>query len=620
MATNRNNEKYEAARQGRPTEASLAGASAWNEAPQKVYSRGQIFAVMASVLLGILLAALDQTIVGPALPKIIGDLQGFDHYSWVITIYLLTSTISVPIIGKLSDMYGRKWFYAAGIVIFVVGSALSGLSADMLQLILFRGFQGIGAGILFGCAFAIIADVIPPAERGKWQGVFGSVFGLASVIGPTVGGFLTDNLSWRWVFYVNLPIGAIALAVLLVSFPAEDKKHVEKSIDWLGAGALVASITPLLMALSFGGSEWAWGSWQVIGAFIMSAVFLALFLFIESKAKEPIIPLDIFKNDIMRVSSITVFMTGVGMFGAIIFIPLFIQAIQGDSATSSGNAVTPMTFALIVSSIITGQIISRTGKYRIIGIVGMGFVTLGMVLLASMNIDTPRWTTIIYMIVMGLGMGVAFPLYTLVVQNTFPIQRVGVVTAAVQFFRSIGGTVGTAVLGTLVNSKFHENFPVELQKQVNLLPANVASQIPVDKLTVGLSNANPQSLLSAGAADALKAQLTQAGVPNDALGTVVDLIFKSMKPALFGGIQLAFIIGAILLAVGFVATIFLREIPLRKGYAPSVASMGEGGHSPSGAEEFEKETAEAGRELAASGLPGGTMLNPRNEPVLGERR
>jgi EmrB/QacA subfamily drug resistance transporter len=544
-------------------------------------------------------------------------------------------------------MYGRKWFYAAGIVIFVLGSALSGISGDMLQLIIYRGIQGLGAGMLFGIAFAIIADVIPPADRGKWQGVFGSVFGLASVVGPTVGGFLTDNLSWRWVFYVNVPIGAIALAVLLLSFPKEDTAHVQKSIDWLGAGALVAGITPLLMALSFGGSEWEWGSWQVIGSFVASAVFLGLFLFIESRAKEPIIPLDIFKHSIFTVSSITVFMTGLGMFGAVIFIPLFIQAIQGGSATESGNAVMPMTFAIIVSSVITGQLVSRLGKYRVIGIAGMATVTLGMALLWTMNIDTPRWVTIVYMIIVGLGMGVAFPLYTLVVQNAFPIQRVGVVTAAVQFFRSIGGTVGTAILGTLVNTQFHERFPAELRNQVAQLPPQAGGQIPVDQLAAGLGNISPQALLSEGGAEALRAQLTQVGIPDAFVGNVVDLIFGALKPALLGGIQTAFLIGAIMLAVGLVSTIFLKEIPLRKSHAPASAAMAEGGHfSPEGGktqaqagaptsaaistngsrgnghfrEEVEGELAEIGQEWAASGLPGGTVLDADNEPLLGDRK
>ncbi|MGA7733481.1 MAG: MDR family MFS transporter [Chloroflexia bacterium] len=626
-------------RQGGIAQAPTTGAPGWGaEAPAKVYSRGQILAVMASVLLGILLAALDQTIVGPALPKIIGDLQGFEHYSWVVTIYLLTSTISVPIVGKLSDMYGRKWFYAAGIVVFVIGSALSGLSADMLQLIIFRGIQGLGAGVLFGIAFAIIADVIPPADRGKWQGVFGSVFGLASVVGPTVGGFLTDNLSWRWVFYVNVPIGAIALAVLLLSFPKEDKAHVHKSIDWLGAGALVAGITPLLMALSFGGTEWAWGSWQVIGSFVMSAVFLVSFIYIESRAREPIIPLDIFKHNVFTVSSITVFMTGLGMFGAIIFIPLFIQAVQGDSATNSGNAVTPMTFAIIVSSVITGQLVSRLGKYRVIGIVGMALVTLGMFLLWSMDTTTPRWVTIVYMIVMGLGMGVAFPLYTLVVQNAFPLQRVGVVTAALTFFRSIGGTVGTAILGTLVNAQFHDRFPGALRDQVAQLPPEAAAQIPVDQLAAGLGNISPQALLSEGGAEALRAQLLGAGVPDAFVGNVVDLIFRALKPALFGGIQTAFLIGAIMLAVGLVATIFLKEIPLRKGHMPGAASaMAEGGHfapedgkpqaqvvgvagNGHGWEAVEDDLAEVGQQLAVSGLPGGTTLDADDLPRVGDRR
>jgi EmrB/QacA subfamily drug resistance transporter len=605
-----------------------AGAQAWGQAADpKSYIHGtQLLVVMLSVLLGILLAALDQTIVGPALPKIIGDLQGFDRYAWVVTIYLLTSTISVPIIGKLSDMYGRKWFYMAGITVFLLGSALAGLSGDMNQLIIFRGIQGLGAGIIMACAFAIIADLIPPAERGKWQGVFGSVFGLSSVVGPTIGGFLTDNLSWHWIFYVNVPIGIIALAVLFFTFPHESNPHVQKSIDWLGAGALVASLVPLLIALSLGGTpDWDWGSGKVIGLLVAAVFFMALFLFVETRAKEPIIPLDLFKNRIFTVSVATVFVTGVGLFGAVLYIPLFIQAIQGDSATASGNSVTPMTLSIVVSSVVTGQLISRTGKYRIIGILGMGFVTLGLFLLYTMNIDTPRLTTIFYMIVMGLGLGVAFPLYTLAVQNAFPIQRVGVVTAAVQFFRSIGSTVGVAILGTVVNNQFHSQFPGELRKALSALPipggpggtpgGGTGGGSPIDQLIAGLSNVNPQALVSPEGLAQLKAQLIQMGTPEAFVNPLLNAITTAMKPALFGGIHEAFLIGTILVGIGFITTIFLKEIPLRKsnrGPAPG-AGMAEGG-----GENFAFEAEEAGREMAASGMPA-TEIPAEEEPELVER-
>ncbi|HYP40563.1 MAG TPA: MDR family MFS transporter [Chloroflexia bacterium] len=594
-----------------PTQMQGNGAQSWGpqDDDRKYLTGRQLIAVMASVLLGILLAALDQTIVGPALPRIIGDLGGFDHYSWVVTIYLLTSTITVPIFGKLSDMYGRKWFYVAGIVIFMLGSALSGLSANMLELIIFRGIQGLGGGILFALAFAIIADVIPPADRGKWQGAFGSVFGLSSVIGPTVGGYLTDNVGWQWVFYVNVPVGLVALAVLIFAFPAEVRHHVKKVIDWLGVGTLVAGLTPLLLALSLGGTkDWEWGSPQVLGLLAMAAVFLVAFVFVESRAKEPIIPLDLFKSSIFTVSVITVFLTGVGLFGAILYIPLFIQAIQGDSATNSGNAVTPMTMAIVLSSIITGQIISRTGKYRIIGIIGMSLVTIGMVLLYTMNMDTPRFTTITYMIVMGAGLGIAFPLYTLVVQNSFPIQRVGVVTAAVTFFRSMGSTVGVALLGTVDNSQFHDNLGPELRKEVDKLPPQVASQIPVDQLASGLSNVNPQALVSAEGLARLQAQLLEVGVPQAAITNVIDLITRAMRPALFGGIQQAFLIGAILLGIGLVTTVFLKELPLRKSNRPVSMGIAEGG-----GEGLEIAAAKSGKEMAASGMPGGTMVPAREE-------
>jgi EmrB/QacA subfamily drug resistance transporter len=531
---------------------------------------GRLAAIMASVMLGILLAALDQTVVGPAMPKIIGDLNGFDHYSWVFTIYLLTSTITVPIFGKLSDMYGRKWLYLSGIAIFLLGSVLSGFSTDIYQLIAFRGLQGLGAGILFANAFAIIADLIPPASRGKWQGAFGAVWGLSSVIGPSIGGFLTDNLSWRWVFYVNLPVGLVALAVLVATFPHESRHDVRKVIDWLGAATLTASMTPLLLALSLGGTpDWEWGSAWVIGLFLAAALFLAAFIVVEARAKEAIIPLDLFKNSIFTISTITVFVTGAGLFGAILYIPLFIQAIQGDTATSSGNALTPMMVSVVIASVLSGQIISRTGKYRLVGIFGMAFVTVGMFLLYTMNLDTPRLTTVFYMVIMGLGMGVTFPLYTLVVQNAFPIQRVGVVTAAVQFFRSMGSTVGVAVLGSIVNNQFHDRFRPELVSRIDslksTLPPQVAGQVDAEKFASGLNNLNPQVLVSAEGTARLHDQLVNVfHVPAAFADQLITLIKDAMKPALFSGIQEAFLIGAVLLALGLVTTIFLREIPLRK--------------------------------------------------------
>jgi EmrB/QacA subfamily drug resistance transporter len=592
---------------------------------EHVYVKGrQLLVIMISVLLGILLAALDQTIVGPALPKIIADLGGFEHYSWVVTVYLLTTTITVPIFGKLSDMYGRKWFYIAGIAIFLVGSGLCGVSQDMFQLIMFRGIQGLGAGMLTAIAFTIIADLIPPADRGKWQGMFGAVFGLASVVGPFIGGSLTDGPGWRYVFYVNIPIGLIAIAVLLITFPHESRHHVKKVIDWLGVGTLVAGLTPLLLALSLGGTtnkltvpmlgtidDWRWGSPTILTLLVIAAIFLVAFVFVEARAKEPIIPLDLFKNSIFRISVITVFLTGVGLFGAVLYIPLFIQAIQGDSALDSGNSVIPMTMAIVLSSIVTGQIISRTGKYRIIGILGMGFVTAGMFLLYTMNIETPRLTTILYMIIMGLGLGVAFPLYTLAVQNAFSIQRVGVVTSAIQFFRSVGSTVGVAVLGSVVNNAFHDRFPASFTAGYNALkagaPAEAANQMPAaDTFLESLSALDPQALVGQEGITRLSQELVAYGTPEAFVPSLIDVMTDAMKPALFAGIQQAFLIATVLLGLGLLATIFLKEIPLRKAKERPGTGMAEGAPPAE----------QRGKEMAASGMPGGSMLRPEDEPVV----
>lgn len=538
------------------------------ESPARPQGRGLLI-VMIGIMLGILLSALDQTVVGPAMPKIIGELNGFEHYVWVFTAYMLTSTISVPIFGKLGDIYGRKWFFIGGIVIFLVGSMLCGLSQDIWQLIIFRGLQGLGGGILIANAFTLVGDLVPPADRGRWQGLFGGVWGLASVFGPTVGGQITDHLSWRWVFYVNLPVGIIALLVLLKTFPAlQPAAGIKKAIDWMGAITLSASMVPLLIALSLGGSkDWAWDSANTIGLLVVAALFLIAFLFVEARAKEPLMPLDLFKNSTFSLSVISVFLTGLGMFGAMSYIPLFIQAVQNQSATTSGNAITPMMLSVVASSVVAGQLLSRTGKYRVLGVVGMIFLSGGMFLLSTMNVSTPIWQTIAFMMVMGLGLGVAMPLYNIVVQNAFPVSRLGVVTSAITFFRSIGGTVGLAILGAVVNNRFQGEIVAELQKR----SPQVAAGMPAGFA----SNLTPQALVNPQAIEGIK-QAIGARVPAQLVTPIVDAIVGAMKPALATATTEAFLIGGATLMIAIVATALLKEIPLRKSNERPGLAMAEG--------------------------------------------
>ena len=574
-----------------------------------VITQRQLLIIMGGIMLGILLGALDQTIVGPAMFQIIKDLKGLEHYAWVTTAYLLTSTVAVPIFGKLGDLYGRKWFFVGGIVLFMVGSALSGLSSGidqfslfgiappgltvgMAELIFFRALQGIGGGIMFANAFTLIGDLLPPAERGRWQGLFGAVWGLASVIGPTVGGFITDNWNWKWVFYVNIPVGLIALVVLFFGLPNLHNTHsTQRKIDWLGAAALTAGITPILLGLSLGGTaDFPWNSTQTLGLFAAGVLFLIAFLVIESRATEPIIPLDLFKSRIFTLSTATVFLSGVGMFGALLFIPLFIQGVQGDSATSSGNAITPMMLSLVAVSIAAGQVLSRTGKYRWLGIGGMVALTLGMFLLSGMGVGTPRWQTIAFMMIMGAGLGVAMPLYTLVVQNAFPIQRMGVVTSATQFFRSIGGTVGVALLGTIVNNRFRDEYLAQLSPQLKSSP----------QFGAFLSTVSPQALISPDTIKQIQGQLTAAQVPANLIPTIIQGIQAPIKGALTTATTEAFLIGAGVLAVAILTTAFIPEIALRRGQPRPVAIEG---------------AAEAiGRDFVAEGLPGASTIPADAEP------
>lgn len=513
-------------------------------------SRQRLILVMAGVMLGMLLAALDQTVVGTALPRIVADLGGLNHYAWVVTAYLLASTVMVPIYGKLSDIYGRRIFFLGGMILFLLGSALAGMSQSMVELILFRGIQGLGAGAMMPIAQAIIGDVFPPAERGKWQGLMMAVFGLATIVGPTLGGWLTDNWGWRWVFYVNMPVGLIAIVTTGIALPKQSR-HQGHQIDYLGSAALIAGTVPLLLAFSWGGSEYAWGSVQIIALLVWSVIALAAFFVIESRVAEPVLSPALFRNNVFSVSVIATFLAAAGMYGGIIYLPLFIQGVIGESATNSGAVLTPMMLGFMVTSIIAGQIMSRTGRYKILALVGFAIAVVGFVLLSQMGVDTSSATVIRNMIVVGLGIGVAMSLFTIVVQNAFPFRQIGEVTASLQFFRSIGGTIGVAILGTVMTTRFQSTFDSKL-------PADVQQQVPGPMLA---TLHNPQALLSADATAQMQHAFAALGSQGQAL---FDQTMQALRSSLAVAITDLFIVTAIAMSISLLATFFLREIPLRK--------------------------------------------------------
>ena len=418
-------------------------------------TRPQLVGTMAGLLLALLLAALDQTIVGTAEPRIIAQLSGFNRYPWVATAYLLTSTLSVPIFAKLSDIFGRKWFFLAGAAVFVFTSALCGASGKltflpfdgMNQLILFRGLQGIGAGMMLGLTFTIIGDIFSPAERGRYQALFAAVWGMASIFGPTLGGWLTDQISWRAAFYVNLPVGLIAIAAIYLEFPRFHPRGVRRTIDWAGFVTLAGFLAPLLLALTWA-TEFGWASARVETLLALSIAMLAAFLYAETRAVEPVLPLVLFRDPVIAVSSVAVFVLGMGMFGVIIYLPLFMQGVLGVSATQSGNLLTPLMMGTVVGSMTSGQMNSRMRRYKPAAMIGSVLVAVGMILFARMNGATSRIEVVRDMVIAGIGMGLVMPVYTVAVQNAAPREHMGAATASTVFFRSIGSTVGVAVFGT----------------------------------------------------------------------------------------------------------------------------------------------------------------------------
>ena len=539
-----------------PTPAAPAGVAnqsdhGWRPAIEVSHrARMEIF---GAVLLALLLGALDQTIVGTALPTIVTDLHGNDLYTWVVTIYLLTSTISVPFYGKLSDIYGRKPMLIIGIVIFLIGSALSGLSQTMEQLILFRGIQGLGAGALFPVSLAVIGDLFSPQERGKYQGLFGAVFGVSALVGPALGGFITDTWSWHWIFYVNIPVGIVSLYFIVRLLPTVKRVGATRTFDLLGAAVFIIAVVPFLVGLTNAQS----GDWTdpTVGGFIIFGIAAFLvFLAIESRAKEPIVPLDLWRERTYAGSIVATFFAAFGFFTATVFLPRFYQVVLGESATMSGYALFPLLIGVIGSSIISGQIISRTGKYKVLIIVSVAFLIVGSYLFTGMTATTSQLVISAWMLVLGIGIGPTLAAFTIVVQNAVPFTKLGVATSNLTFFRQIGGVVGLSIGGTIFGNVLRDQVPVQL----------AAAGVP-PQVVAGFQGSafDPNSLVGVGGN---LGQSILASVPAQAR-PIVEPLVPQIVDAIYRAITLAiadtFWLGVIGGVLAFLAVLVIRELPLR---------------------------------------------------------
>jgi EmrB/QacA subfamily drug resistance transporter len=520
--------------------------------------------ILFAVMLGLFLGALDQTIVGPALPTIVTELKGNDVYVWAVTIYLLTSTISVPFWGKLSDLYGRKPLFMAGIVVFLAGSALSGLSQDMNQLILFRGIQGIGAGSLFPIALATIGDLFSPAERGRYQGLFGAVFGIAFIVGPLVGGFLTEQISWHWIFYVNLPIGLVSLFFIWRLLPTVKNPRATRNFDILGGVIFTIATAFLLIGLTQKGQTdpathqlYNWTDGTVGGFLLVALVGIVLFIWAESRAKEPIVPLHLFRIRTYAASMVATFFAAFAFFGAIIFLPRWFQIVQGYSPTFSGLAALPLMVGLIGSSIGSGLIVARTGKYKWLTVGAIVLMGISTALMTQLRADTPVPIVWLWMFIAGLGVGPTFAVFTLIVQNAVPFNMLGVATSNLTFFRQIGGTVALAIVGTL--------FSTSLLEQIG--PQMLAAGTPqplVDNFTAGINSGQVDFQGLTGTGDLGQAILAASGPARPMIEPFISNIVQGIHGAFSLGVASTFIVGIVGAIIAALAASLMQELKLRQ--------------------------------------------------------
>lgn len=505
--------------------------------------------IMIAIMAAMFFAAINQTITSTAMPRIIAILDGMDYYTWTINIYLLTSTIATILVGKLSDMFGRKPFILIGILFFMLGAFLTGTSTDVYQFIIYRGIQGIGAGIIQSTAFMSVGDLFPPRERGKWMGLMTAVFGFSSVLGPTLGGYLVDNIEWRWLFWIFLPLGVVAFIMIWTLFPKVERKPGQ-SIDYLGSLFLTTSIVPLLLAFSWAGTEYAWGSPQIIGLIAASVVSALIFIFVEMKAKEPVLPLSLFKNSVVTVSNLIGFFMNFGLMGAMIYISFYVQGVLGISPTYAGYVTIPMSIFMMGTSAIAGQLIAKSGKYKRYALLGVPIMMVGMGIMVFMD---NIWLTVVSTIIFGIGLGLGMPVFSLATQNAVPHNELGVATASSQLFRNLGGTIGIAVMGTVMSNNLTKNLKEALQSTNAPDFSSVDPQLAQQML----SFANPQTLMNKPLIEQ-----TQASLPADVQPLFAQMI-DSIRDALGNTLSMVFLTGTLVLVVALLLVFFLKEIPLR---------------------------------------------------------